>query len=147
MKWSLKLGFMRLNLPLALTPSKWVGINLPGNKMKLSIVRHTAHTTLSYTTAREYRHCHCHCHSRDELFLRSLECYFCVYFPRCFATREINTKITLSWAPKQFVTRVHTLFSISWPNHKQWLILHTFDFMMITKSSQIYVCAVVLGPL
>ena len=31
---------------------------------------------------------------RDELFLRSLECYFCVYFPRCFATREINTKIT-----------------------------------------------------
>ena len=27
--------------------------------------------------------------------------------------REINTKITLSWALKQFVTRVHTLFSIS----------------------------------
>ena len=35
-----------------------------------------------------------------------------VYFPRCFATREINTKITLSWALKQFVTRVHTFFSI-----------------------------------
>ena len=48
---------------------------------------------------------------RDELSLCSLECYFCVYFPRCFATREINTKITLSWALKQFVTRVHTLFS------------------------------------
>ena len=51
-------------------------------------------------------------YSRDELFLCSLECYFCVYFPRCFATREINTKITLSWALKQFVTQVHTLFSI-----------------------------------
>ena len=51
--------------------------------------------------------------SRDEPFLRSLECYFGIFFPRCFATREINTKITLSWALKQFVTRVHTLFSIN----------------------------------
>ena len=42
----------------------------------------------------------------------SLECYFGVYFPRCFATREMNTKITLSSALKQFVTWVHTLFSI-----------------------------------
>ena len=50
--------------------------------------------------------------SRNELFLRLLECYFGVYFPRCFTTREINTKITLSWALKQFVTRVHTLFYI-----------------------------------
>ena len=50
--------------------------------------------------------------SRDELFLCSLECYFGVYFPRCFATREINTKITVSWPLKQFVTRVHTLFSM-----------------------------------
>ena len=41
-----------------------------------------------------------------ELFLRSLECYFGVYFPRCFATREINTKITLSWVLKQFVTYI-----------------------------------------
>ena len=40
-------------------------------------------------------------YSRDELFLRSLECYFGIY-----------TKITLEWALKQFVTRVHTLFSI-----------------------------------
>ena len=55
-------------------------------------------------------------YSRHELFLRSLECYFGIYFPRCFATRERNTKITLSWALKQFVTWVHTLFSIflSW---------------------------------
>ena len=51
-------------------------------------------------------------HSRDELLLRSSECYVGVYFPRCFATREINTKIALSWALKQFVIPVHTLFSI-----------------------------------
>ena len=44
--------------------------------------------------------------------MRSLECYFGIYFPRCFATREINTKTTLSWALKQFGTRVHTLFSV-----------------------------------
>ena len=49
-------------------------------------------------------------YSRGELFRRSLECYFGVYFPSCAATREINTKITLEWAHKQFVTRVHTLF-------------------------------------
>ena len=52
-------------------------------------------------------------HSRDEPFLRSLECYFGIYFPRCFATREINTKITLSWALKRLVTRVHTLYSMN----------------------------------
>ena len=34
---------------------------------------------------------------------------WCLY-PSCVATREINTKITLEWAHKQFVTRVHTLF-------------------------------------
>ena len=39
--------------------------------------------------------------------MRSRECYFGVYFPRCCA---INTKITLEWTHKQFVTRVHTLF-------------------------------------
>ena len=44
--------------------------------------------------------------------MRSLQCYFGVYFPRCFATREINTKITLSSAHKQFATRVYTLFFI-----------------------------------
>ena len=54
-------------------------------------------------------------YSRDEPFLHSLECYFGIYFPRCFATREINTKITLWWALKRFVTRVHTLFSIYAP--------------------------------
>ena len=48
--------------------------------------------------------------------MRSLECYFGVYFPCCCATREINTKITLSWVHKQFATRVHTLFSI-YPVH------------------------------
>ena len=42
-------------------------------------------------------------YSHDELFSCSLECYFGVYFPRCFATRdqEINTKITFSWLRKK----------------------------------------------
>ena len=60
-------------------------------------------------------------YSRDELFLSSLKCYFGVYFPHCFATREINTKITLLWALKQFITQLHTLFSI------YWLAVHTFS--------------------
>ena len=51
-------------------------------------------------------------YSCDELLMCSLECYFGVYFPRCCATREINTKITLLWAHKQFATRVPTLFYI-----------------------------------
>ena len=51
-------------------------------------------------------------YSHDELFLHSLECYFGVYFLSGEVTREINTKITLSWALKQFITRVQTLFSI-----------------------------------
>ena len=49
-------------------------------------------------------------YSSDELFQRSREGYFGVYFPSCEAAREINTKITLKWAQKQFVARVHTLF-------------------------------------
>ena len=49
-------------------------------------------------------------HSSDELFQRSREGYFGVYFPSCEATREINTKITLEWTQKQFVTRVHISF-------------------------------------
>ena len=49
-------------------------------------------------------------YSSDELFQRSEEGYFCVYCPGCEASREMNTKITLEWAQKQFVTRVHTLF-------------------------------------
>ena len=49
-------------------------------------------------------------YSSDKLFQRSREGYFGVYFPSCEATREINTKTTLEWAQKQFVTRVHTLF-------------------------------------
>ena len=51
-------------------------------------------------------------YSHDELFLCSLMCYFGVYFPRCFTSREINTKITFSWALKQFVIHVYTSFSI-----------------------------------
>ena len=51
-------------------------------------------------------------YSHNELFINSPECYFGVYFPRFFATREISTKITLLWAHKQFATWIHTLFSI-----------------------------------
>ena len=47
-----------------------------------------------------------------------------IYFPRCFATRDINTKITLSWPLKQFVTRVHTSFSI-YGSHYAICRLHT----------------------
>ena len=49
-------------------------------------------------------------YSSDEPFQRSREGYFGVYFPSCEATREINTKITLEWVQKRFVTRVHALF-------------------------------------
>ena len=73
-------------------------------------------------------------YSREELFLSSLECYFCVYFPSCEATREINTKITLSWALKQFVTRVHYSMScittqLYWPISR-----HSADTLLTFQS-------------
>ena len=40
--------------------------------------------------------------------MRSLECYFGVYFPRCCATREINTKIALSWPTAKTVRHAST---------------------------------------
>ena len=49
----------------------------------------------------------------DELLQRSQEGCFGVYFPSCEAAREINTKITLEWAQKQFIMGVHTLFYVS----------------------------------
>ena len=48
----------------------------------------------------------------NELFQYSQEGYFGIYFLSCEVRREINTKITLEWAPKQFVMRVHTLLYI-----------------------------------
>ena len=45
------------------------------------------------------------------MFMRSLECYFGVYL--------INTKITLSWAHKQFATRVDTLFYMNSKLHNR----------------------------
>ena len=48
-------------------------------------------------------------YTSDELFQRSQEGYFSVYFPSCEATKEMNTKIILEWAQKQFVTKVHKL--------------------------------------
>ena len=66
------------------------------------------------------------CHVRNKILYVlswwSVSAPIRVYLPCRFATREINSKITLSWALKQFVTRVHTLFGItsiikqvSWP--------------------------------
>ena len=48
--------------------------------------------------------------------------FFGIYFPHCFATWEINTKITLLWALKQFITRVDTLFTI-WLYHQYAILL------------------------
>ena len=62
-------------------------------------------------------------YSRGELFMRSREGYFGVYFPSCAATKEINTKITLEWAHKQFVTRVHTLFYFLHDITNPWMAL------------------------
>ena len=48
-------------------------------------------------------------YSRGELFMHSQEGYVGDPFPSCPATREINAKIRLGWAHKQFVKRVYTL--------------------------------------
>ena len=72
-------------------------------------------------------------YSRDELFLRSLECDFGVY------------KYNLSWALKQFVTQVHILFSIYiisggievtvlWRSYN---VIHTWNIHARTFSTQI----------
>ena len=58
--------------------------------------------------------------------LKSLECYFGVYFPCCFATWETNTKITVSQVNTWFATPVHTLFPI-----------HYSDVIMGAMTSQI----------
>ena len=55
-----------------------------------------------------YMQCH------DQLLTHTHGCYFCVYFPCCFATREISTKITLKWVHNQFITQVHILFFIQY---------------------------------
>ena len=69
--------------------------------------------------------------SRDKLFTRSREGYFGTYCPRCCATREINIKITLSWARKQFASRDHTLFYMYPPPEKYinrlWSTIHKSD--------------------
>ena len=84
------------------------------------------------------------------------QCYFGIYFPRCFATREINTNITLSWALKQFVTRVHTLFSMSlrWPRgHMDGISMISVKFFShfntiyckARSSTQLFGCAVLFS--
>ena len=67
-------------------------------------------------------------YSSDESFQRSQECYFGVYFLSCKATREINTKITLEWAQKRFVTRVHTLFYFLHDITNSWMTIKITSF-------------------
>ena len=67
-------------------------------------------------------------YSTDEPFQRSQEGYSGVYFPSCEATREINTKITLEWAQKRFVTRVHTLFYFLHNITNQYMTIKTTSF-------------------
>ena len=60
-------------------------------------------------------------YSSDELFQSSREGYFGVYFPSCEAMREINTKITVEWAQKQFVTEyMHYLISYTTQRIHKW---------------------------
>ena len=66
--------------------------------------------------------------SSDELFKFSREGYFGVYFLSCEATQEINTKITLEWAQKQFVTRVHTLFYFLHDITNSWITIKVTIF-------------------
>ena len=59
--------------------------------------------------------------------MRSREGYFDVYFPSWAATREMNTKITIEWAHKQFFTRVYTLFNFAHDvRNPQMTIRHRF---------------------
>ena len=67
-------------------------------------------------------------YSSDELFQRSQEGHFGIYFPSCEATRGINTKITLEWAQKQFVTRVHTLCYFLHDVTNPWITIKTTIF-------------------
>ena len=67
-------------------------------------------------------------YSRGELFMRSREGYFGVYFPSCAATSEMNTKRTLEWAHKQFVATVHTLFYFLHNIMNPWMTLKTRIF-------------------
>ena len=81
-------------------------------------------------------------YSCDELFMRSLECYFGVYFPRCCATREINTKITLSWAHKQFATQYihYSIFNrVSADGQISWLLLDIIKHFAIQFGTYHYI--------
>ena len=68
-------------------------------------LRHLYKTYLIMAVLWRTRTCLCH------LFINKCLHNACQLFTN-FTTREINTKITLSWALKQFVTRVHALLSM-----------------------------------
>ena len=68
-------------------------------------LRHPYKTYLIMAVLWTKRTCLCH------LFINKCLHNACQVFTN-FTTREINPKITLSWALKQFVTRVHALLSM-----------------------------------
>ena len=71
-------------------------------------------------------------YSSDEPFQRSAEGYFGVYFPKCEATRETNTKITLEWAQKRFVlhdiTNLWTTIKTTSCTHRPLVSFARFSF-------------------
>ena len=84
-------------------------------------------------------------YTSDEPFQRSREGYFGVYFPSCEATRGINTKITLEWAQKRFVTRVHTLFYFLHDKTNPYMTIRTTSFtyrprVSLTRFSFCWLC-------
>ena len=58
-----------------------------------------------------------------------------VYFLPCCATPEINTTVTLFWAHKQFITRVHSLFSMSFSRNFRKENHHS-DYISLRTSPQ-----------
>ena len=68
-------------------------------------------------------------YSHGGLFMCSRDGYFGVYFLSRATSREINTKITLDWAHKQFITKVHALF---------YYYLHDITYPKIMLKTRIF---------
>ena len=77
----------------------------------------------------------------DWLFMHSWEGYFVIYFPCCFATQEIKTKIRLSWAHKKFAThcstteKINTKITFSWVHKHFTSPTHTLSSMYYIKDA------------
>ena len=51
-------------------------------------------------------------YSSGEMFMRSRDGYFVVYFPSCSSTREINIKMSLQWVHKQFARNNESIYDV-----------------------------------